>query len=339
MFIVISLCVLLAAWNSGQSLYYLLFAGLASFLLLSFVLSRKNLQSLDVSREAPYAVHRDAAFSVVIRIENKNKFFPAVLVRAETSGMADSPLGYVLSIPSREAGLLRVRYMFPRRGVHPLPGLDLVTTFPFGLFEARRHTEESIPVVVYPRVLAARTAMVEQARSSGRLQKTIKGDGDEFFSLREYVPGDDLRHIAWRPSARHGKMLVKELEQQTSRNIMFLFDTADKPDVPHFDERFEDVVELIASLAVTLINRQYHVAVRTQQGSISDGEGQTHILKLLEFLARVTPTDAAIPLDVHNFDADRYLSCFYITPDFREWGRMRSGNSMRVLDPGEVIHV
>jgi hypothetical protein len=49
--------------------------------------------------------------------------------------------------------------------------------------------------------------------------------GFEFYGMREYVPGDDLRRIVWRASARTGKVMVREAEQGITDHVTVVLDT------------------------------------------------------------------------------------------------------------------
>ena len=340
-FLLISGLVLLAAWNTGTNLYYLVFGGLASFLLASWFLSSWNLRRLCLRREAPAAVHRGTTFSVRAAIENRRRVLPATSIRIESANRPGESSGFAPSIPAGTAAQLSMTECFEKRGVYRLPELELVTAFPFGLIECRqRIASDDAEVVVYPRIHAARTALVEQTRGSGDIPRLSLGSGDEFFSLREYIPGDDLRHVAWRASAKLGNLMVKELELQTCRSILFILDSRLDPQLPDFDEQFEDAIELVASLAVTLLARQYGVAVLTATDYLLEDEGKAQVLKVLDMLARLHPagSDVEDPFSraagSEEFGRATYL---YVSPDPARWGARMSGGG-RVLHPQEVVH-
>src|SRR5262249_19874908 len=50
------------------------------------------------------------------------------------------------------------------------------------------------------------------------------GQGREFDRLREYVPGDDFRNLAWKSSARRGKLIVRESRVERSQDVLFCVD-------------------------------------------------------------------------------------------------------------------
>ncbi len=101
-----------------------------------------------------------------------------------------------------------------QRGWQPLPRLRLWSTWPLGLFRAWSWLYPDQPVLVWPRSEVAGPsphAPADDARHM-RLHR-----GDELAALRDYRVGDPQRHIAWKASARHDSLLVKDFEQPQSR--------------------------------------------------------------------------------------------------------------------------
>jgi uncharacterized protein (DUF58 family) len=101
-----------------------------------------------------------------------------------------------------------------QRGWQPLPRLRLWSTWPLGLFRAWSWLHPDQSVLVWPRpevVGPSPHAPADDARHM-HLHR-----GDELAALRDYRAGDPQRHIAWKASARHDHLLVKDFEQPQSR--------------------------------------------------------------------------------------------------------------------------
>lgn len=339
---------LLSAWNSGINLLYIVLGGIVSFIALSAVLARWTMRGLVLNREAPAAVHRGEPFLVETRIENHKLLMPSISVRVESVAPPDSVLppaapsqGHVMKIPARRAAVLSVPLRFDKRGVYRLPPFDLASDFPFGLLEQRRRFEDPIEVVVYPRVQALRATALDRMPGSRAAARAPTGDGTEFFALREYMPGDEIRRIAWRISARLGVWMVREMTLDNARFVIFALDTRRVRDRDDFEERFEEVIELVASLAVTLLKRQYSVAVVTPAASVERGEGAAQERKVLEMLARLAPVSLEEYPDFQHVLRQLELEparLVCVSPDPRLWGRPSGVHDLRVLDPREVIH-
>ena len=78
----------------------------------------------------------------------------------------------------------------------------------------------------------------------GPTREVSKGTAS-FHQLREYVPGDDMRHIHWRTSARTGTLMVKQLVDTTRPEIVVIVDN--RLSAVDADD-FEEVVEVAASI-------------------------------------------------------------------------------------------
>lgn len=339
-FLFIMLLLLGAAWNTGTNLLFIVLGGIFSFVALSVVLSSWNLRRLTLHCEAAAAVHRDESFLAALRIENHKLLVPAISIRAESALHRGEALGYVIKIPARRAALLNVPLVFRQRGVHRLPEFYLATSFPFGLFERRRRFECGVEVVVYPRVSPVRLNVLEQTGGAAVAPRVATGDGGEYFSVREYLPGDEIRHIVWRISARLGKWMVREMSQDAGRYVMIALDTRLPLSAENPGEQFEEAVELAASLAVTLLNRQYNVGLLTPEGHVDGGEGSGQQRLILEMLARAEPAMDAATVDFE--DTLRKASAnpvrlLCISPDPVEWGRRVAAGRVPIIDPREVV--
>lgn len=94
------------------------------------------------------------------------------------------------------------------RGWMTLPRLRLSNTLPFGLFRAWSWITPDLRVLVYPRILRDNQS---PARSDDPAERVA--GGDEFAGLRDYHAGDPIRHVAWKASARHNLLLVREFDR------------------------------------------------------------------------------------------------------------------------------
>lgn len=336
-YLIILVLVLLAAWNTGTNLLYIIVGGLASFVVVSAMLSRFLLRGVTLHRSAPRAVYRGQPFQVHVRVENHRRWLPAVslqLVRDSTPKRAD---GYVFYLPRGQAARLSLEECFHERGDHPLDGYRIVCGFPFGLLERCCEFSDATRVLVYPRVHGVRSNALQRIPGSAQLSTRATADGDEYYGLREYIPGDDIRRIVWRTSARLGKWIVRELGQYQSKLVILALDTAYDPSVEDFKERFEDAVDLTASIAIMLLRRRNEVSIINPGGFLEGGDGKGHERRVLEMLARVTITEPSSDLALHIDSVDTATAAvLLISPNPDKWGETTENG--RVLDPRELVH-
>ncbi|SFW31707.1 DUF58 domain-containing protein [Luteibacter sp. UNCMF366Tsu5.1] len=117
---------------------------------------------------------------------------------------------HVFVVPA--GGTVTVEFDLPTdfRGWLPLPRMRLHSRWPLGLFRAWSWLHPDRAVLVYPRPEAFGPDPFEP---QGDADRGRPRPGDELAALREYRPGDPRRQIAWKLSARHHGLLVKDLEQ------------------------------------------------------------------------------------------------------------------------------
>jgi len=328
---------LLAAWNTGTNLLYIVVGGLASFLVLSFCTSFFLLRGITLHRSAPRAAYRSQPFQVHVRIENHRRWLPAVSLRLERAGGSGPSNGHVLYLPPGQAARLSVEECFQSRGEHSLDAYRVVSGFPFGLLERCGKFSDGTEVLVYPRVNHVRASVFQHLPGNAQASNRPSDDGDEYFSLREYIPGDDIRRIVWRISARLGKWIVRELGQFQSRLVILALDTAYDPAIEDFEDRFEEAVELTASIAIMLLRRRNEVSIMTPDGFLEGGDGRGHERRVLEMLARVKISGRTADMK-HELTAvdSATAAVFIISPNPEAWGHLTLHG--RVLDPRELVH-
>ena len=115
-----------------------------------------------------------------------------------------------------------------RRGVYQVGPLVAVAGDPLGLVQRETVVAEPFELLVHPRVeLVSDRPLTRQFEDPPIRPPVSKPwpSGLEFYGMREYMPGDDLRRIVWRASARTGKIMVREAEQGITDHITIMLDT------------------------------------------------------------------------------------------------------------------
>jgi uncharacterized protein (DUF58 family) len=101
-----------------------------------------------------------------------------------------------------------------RRGWMTVPRMRVWSSWPLGMFRAWSWLRPEQPVLVWPQPEANGPAPMASAEDARQMRLN---QGDELATLREYRLGDPQHHIAWKASARHVSLLVKDFEQPQHR--------------------------------------------------------------------------------------------------------------------------
>ncbi len=130
-----------------------------------------------------------------------------------------------------------------RRGPVDATSWEVVSSDPIGLFCSRRICADAEVALVLPRF----TSFVSQPQTR-ELEASVAapraGSGTELFGVREYRPGDALRRIHWRSSARHGELVVREYEPPGAQTLGIFCDPS-----PASEEMADQVARIAASEA------------------------------------------------------------------------------------------
>jgi uncharacterized protein (DUF58 family) len=98
---------------------------------------------------------------------------------------------------------------------------------PLGFFTYREEARHLLPLRVYPRPEAVRRLLhpAETQAFAGNEVSRLKGDGIEFADIRPFVPGDRVRRVNWRASARRGHLHVNEMRPERNSDVVVFLDT------------------------------------------------------------------------------------------------------------------
>ena len=187
---------------------------------------RQHAIALTVAEPARLPVGEEGLVRVDIstRPELRPACFTIVL---EQTGYADLPATVTAMT---EAGGLAVALPIrsDRRGRIVLDALWLRWRGPLGLIEQRWRSPLDRTIDIVPQVRGLRDAALmvldHDARHGTKAQRQ-RGEGAEFETLREHVQGLDNRHIDWKRSARHVKLLSKTFRTERNHQIVLAFDT------------------------------------------------------------------------------------------------------------------
>lgn len=315
LFVFIAIGVGFGAINTGNNLLYLLLGWALSFIVASGVLSERNLRQLVVQRRPPARVFAGQPFLMEISVENAKPKLASYSIEIEDL-LAGRPLDkkcYFLKIPPGKTQRTSYRHTFARRGRYQLDGFRVATKFPFALFRKSRDADAAAEVVVFPAIVEV-PRPAPQARQQGDALAERRGRRGEFFGLREWRHGDDRRDVHWKSTARTGRTMVREYEDELTRRAVVVIDNAlpaetlaaiqaDDVDAETQGrlDGLERAVSLAASLAAAYLELGWSVQVVARGDEVPLGNGRAQLSRVLRMLALLPTVAEDLPFE--RFDA------------------------------------
>lgn len=255
---------------------------------------------LTVERHAPtsFSVGRDTVAGYVWR--NRSRRTVRLLIREMRSDL----LGGVqpprrLIIPPGGAVREDVAVTPLRRGRAVAGWLAVRSRGPLGLGVRQGRIALPWVVTVYPGLPASRLkasiAEAARRREAGLRGARRLGEGRQFESLREWVPGDDTRHIDWKATARRRKLIAREFEEERRQQVLLVVDagrllTADVSG----EARLEHVVRAALWLAFAANHHDDNVGVMVfadrVEHYVTPQRGRRGLRQVLDVLAVIQPT-------------------------------------------------
>ena len=296
---------------------------------ISYLMGWLMLGGLTCERALPLSASAGEAVTLLYRLGNTSrlpKFY--LLVRdALPRGvqLVGGPPPLVLGLWPGEEATTSCRVEARRRGVFSVGPAQIYSTDPLGLQTFVQRLPQVSELTVYPALLPIQQSWLRGAAAQGwrgTASALTRGAGDDFYGVREYGPGDELRRVHWRTTARTGTLAVTEYAQGVTLDVTLALDlsrAAYAGTGEGEDGALESAVTLTATLADDFLRHGHTVRllIAGAGGAAPAGISQD-MPRLLETLARVQ-ADAALTLaDV--LDADRAeggaaATLVLITPD------------------------
>lgn len=229
---------------------------------------------------------------VHLRIENEGRGSAPLLMLddhlpLEVSGQARFALNGV-----EPGGMREVRYEVraPCRGRYTIGPLQTSIVDPFGLARTRSATAGVAELLVHPRIerlSLPRDLGQQRSMNVSALRQLSGARGEDFYTMREYAQGDDLRKIHWPSTAKHAKPMIRQEETPWHTRASIVLDDRFSAHEGHGEaSSFERSIEAAASLAALYHRSGYTFRVMSAhvQGYPTK-RGTDHFHQVLDQLA------------------------------------------------------
>ena len=184
----------------------------------------------------------------------------------------------------------------PLRGHYHLGPVKLRVKDAFDLFYNEKIEESLHSFSVFPQIEVLEEQVIKSRAPkllSGAMPLNVIGAGTEFYSLREFVPGDSLRSVNWKALAKKGKMMVNETVREDVMDVILLVDAREVSAVGGGkDTPLEMSCRAAATYAKQLLDERNNVALMVYGETVERVDldrGEHHLFKILTSLSSAKP--------------------------------------------------
>jgi uncharacterized protein (DUF58 family) len=283
------IALVLAGRLLGATELFVLGTGAIALLLVTAVVVGLTRLDLEVARELhPPTVHAGTPSRVDLRVTNRgSRRTPVLRLRDAVTGTRGA---HLLLGPLQPQQTARAAYRLPtdRRGILEIGPLDVVLGDPFGLTEVSLAGAGVSELTVYPRldtIPPVPHTTGDDPHAGAEHPNFLGRNGEDFFALRHYVIGDDLRRVHWPATAHHDELMVRQDELPWQGRATVLVDVRLATTTP---DSLEAGISAAASIVVASWRREDLVRLVSTDGADSGfASGHAQMESVMEHLATV----------------------------------------------------
>lgn len=257
-------------------------------------------QGVSIAREFGGRFAVGAETEVRINVQNARAHAISLVIKDEyPAQMKLSDLREAaVRIEAQTSAALVYRLTPPKRGRFEFGQIVVRFLSRWNLVWCETRVGDAVAVKVYPNMRRAREAELKAlgARSlvASHRKTSWRGEGREFESLRDYVRGDELRHISWTATARRGKLTTRQYQIERDQTILIAIDggrlmTARIDQETKLDSAVHAALALMSAAARAGDNAGLLVFGRKIKSFLPPGRGREHMDAALEALYSVEP--------------------------------------------------
>lgn len=268
----------------------------------AWLLTRWSIRGL----EAGYAVDRRVAsvgdaLTIAYTVRDPGRLPRSWLDIHSPTTLPTRLAGHAVSLRPGQQRSWTIEVPLTRRGHHRIEPAVIRTGDPLGLFEAYATVGSATSVVVTPRIEPLPLFRLPPALLQGATARPERTPHTTpaVTGVRPYVPGDAYNRIAWRTSARHGQLQVKEFDTQRTADVWLYLDLDRGVHTGHGDvATVETAVRVAAAIGGQAIAEGRSLAIAAASSRrvvVPPDRGSRQLQRLLHLLAGAS-ADGGMPL-------------------------------------------
>ncbi|MDH5646322.1 MAG: DUF58 domain-containing protein, partial [Candidatus Heimdallarchaeota archaeon] len=186
-------------------------------------------------------IHSNHDLTAIVELETTEGLFPVEVTNKS-----------IIHVSKNELTTVTFLQLAPRRGKELIKRVIIKYDGIFGLFYKLKRQAINIEIFVLPEPQRVEIPWKLKQRIMDRFISEIsipaKGRGSDFLALRDFIYGDDIRHISWKASAKYGKIIVKEYEEPHQLRFLIVVDASLFMAGPKLEFALSSVIELCTAI-------------------------------------------------------------------------------------------
>ncbi len=268
----IILLILIAATNYQNNMGFMAGFVLLAIGALSIFYTYRNLRHLKIRVLKPQAVYAGDNVSLSLEVINSTEQFRASVGFGETKKKTS-----LIDIPNSDKAYYQESFPAHKRGWFVYPRMAVTSVFPFGIFQVWSWFKSPYKALIYPKPIAPSSPLDAGVNGEEDGSTSVKGSED-FYSVKEYQPGDPLKQVMWKAFARERGILTKEFEDKVGEQQLFSWQS-----VAHFEK--ELALSYLCHELIEANSKGIDFGLQMPSKKIDLGKGDKHLYQCLEVLA------------------------------------------------------
>ena len=325
---VISLVVSAKGLYERVNLLYAMITVAFSMMIISVYIGFFNIKSIVISRRLPSGISSGEIFDVWVKVFNTSKFMPKFAIHVvdrykNSQGKFFEYDGYCLNLRANKYANMLFSMSLVNRGLYEFDEITFESSFPFGLIKFSTKIRIHDEILIYPKIakIIEKSNMQTGIFSASQMNmKTGKTFHDEYFGVREWNPGDSLKFIHWKLSAKTQELQVREYLEESFPPVLLILDSYVIKEKDF--QALESAISVIAGFARAFSLKGWRFGVLSENLDIDVGSGHKHYLQILKNLAMYQPSRQSKSLRnvLESTNLKKYRNHIAITVCLRDLG-------------------
>lgn len=273
MFIFAAGLVFVAAINYAVSLAFGLAFLMVSIFILAILYSFNNLNQLQLASLSSPAVYCGEQACFKVQLKRQQGRHHEALEFSYLDGHAT-----LFDLVENDLAVAEVFTLARERGYFKAPLLRIATNFPLGLCRAWSVVDLDHHCMVYPKPVTFAMADLNGGSGSEEESEFVVAGSEDYYGLREYVPGDSLRQVAWKNVARGQGMQLKQFVDYVDSKVWLNWDM-------FYGFSVEEKLSRLCYCVLKLDRVGTPYGIKIPGLELAPGTGAEHKVKILRALA------------------------------------------------------